>query len=487
MASVLGANDVNSQEWTQELKTIVGVPYVIEDPVLLDSYGTDGYTLEKARPRAVVLPADREQLSSVIGCLYAAGIPYVARGAGTSLSGGAIPLDRAVVVHLSRMHQIRSVDWYNRVAYCEPGVVNRRLSDALVSKGYYYAPDPSSQQACTLGGNVAENSGGPHCLKYGVTLNHIRQLEVVWPNGEIGILGSLADYAAPVDFRSLMVGSEGMLGIVSGIWARIMELPEERATTMALFDDVSDASHAVSAIIAAGVIPAALELMDRLAIEAVERGVYRVGYPLDVAAVLLTEVDGPGPEVQAEQEIIADILKTCGAREIRVPLSSAERELWWANRKTAFGAMGLLAPRYYVQDGVIPRARLPEALDTIGRIAKEYGIRIANVFHAGDGNLHPLLLYDDQDEEMVRRVRQAGSDILRMCLDFGGSITGEHGVGLEKMEELRWQMSDAAIEAQWALKRACDPKQLANPKKVLPVGSTCVAEVSWNETENNLL
>ncbi|MCL5971182.1 MAG: FAD-binding protein [Firmicutes bacterium] len=473
---------MSDSNWKKGLREIVGAGQLLEDPILLDSYGTDGYTLEKARPSAVVLPADREQLHAVVSHLYRERVPYVARGAGTSLSGGAIPLDGAVVVHLSRMHQIRSIDWYNRVAYCEPGVVNRKLSEALAPFGYYYAPDPSSQQACTLGGNVAENSGGPHCLKFGVTLNHIKQLEVVWPNGDVELLGSLADFAESVDVKSLMVGSEGMLGIVSGIWARIVELPQSRATTMVLFDDVQEASQAVSAIIAAGVIPAALELMDPLAIEAVERGVYRVGYPPGVAAVLLVEVDGPAPEVKEEQSLITHLLGKFPTRDIRIARSAAERELWWANRKTAFGAMGLLAPRYYVQDGVIPRSQLPSALRKIGEIGEHYDIRIANVFHAGDGNLHPLLLYDDKDAHMVQRVRQAGSEILRMCLALGGSITGEHGVGLEKMEELTWQMSPAVIQAQWALKNACDPEGLANPKKVLPVGSTCLAELSSDVT-----
>ena len=451
-----------------EISNLIGRAYVITDLTRLATYGSDGFTLEHRLPTAVVLPGDAEEVSAVVRRLSEAGQPFLARGAGTSLSGGAIAMNGAVIIHLSRLSRIVSIDLENAVVECEPGVVNRTISQRVAGLGYFYAPDPSSGQACTVGGNVAENAGGPHCLKYGVTGSHVLMVEAVLADGEKVRLGHLGAYPDPVDFLGLLVGSEGTFGIITRVWVRILAKPKTRRTVMALFDHVRDASQAVSAIISAGVIPASMEMMDQLAISAVEQGAYRVGYPLDVAAVLLIEVDGPPIEVEASMQTVEAILAKFHPRSIRMPTSEVERELWWANRKTAFGAMGFLSPRYYVQDGVIPRSRLPEVLEQIAQIAERYRIRVANVFHAGDGNLHPLLLYDDRDPDEVSRVTQAGSEVLRVCVDMGGSITGEHGVGLEKLEEMRLQFDPHELAAQRALKASFDPKALLNPGKVLP-------------------
>lgn len=460
-------------DWIQELKAVVGASFVLTDPMDLLPYACDGYTLSQEVPRAVVLPSKTAEVQAVVRILRREGIPFLARGAGTSLSGGATPLGGAVIIHLSRMNRIWDIDPENRVVVVEPGVINAHITRALDSYGYFYAPDPSSQQACTIGGNFAENSGGPHCLKYGVTVNHIVMAEVVTVDGEVALMGNLAGEPEGIDWLGLVIGSEGTLVITTKLWLRMTLKPAESETVLALFDDVAEASQAVSDIVAAGVIPAALEMMDRLAIYAVERGPYPVGYPDDVAAVLLIEVDGERHEVIETARRVAEVLQAHQVREVRRATSVAERTRWWANRKTAFGAMGLISPQYYVQDGVIPRSRLPEALARIEAIAERYAIRIANVFHAGDGNLHPLLLYDGKDAAMVERVMAAGSEILGVCVELGGSITGEHGVGIEKREDMLKQFGPADIQAQEAVKKAWDPAGLLNPGKLLPTAPVC--------------
>ncbi len=425
-------------------------------------------------PRAVVLPGSTEETQSVVRILARHGVPVVARGAGTSLSGGAIASQDSVILHFSRLNQFHQIDWTNRVTEVGPGVINADVSRALQPGGYFYAPDPSSQQACTIGGNFAENSGGPHCLKYGVTVNHVLMADVVLPNGEVRRFGNLAGDPDGPDWLGLLVGSEGTLGIATRLWLRMTPSPRASRTIAALFDSVAEASHAVSAVIAAGVIPAALEMMDRLAIFAVEKGAYPVGYPPDTAAVLLMEIDGEPLGVEAEAQQVLSLLEGFHVRQVKTAQSLEERNLWWANRKTAFGAMGLISPRYYVQDGVIPRHTLPIALDAIDSISAHYDIRIANVFHAGDGNLHPLLLYDDRDPREVSRVKRAGSEILRYCVELGGSITGEHGIGLEKLDEMRVQFSPEALLAHDAIKRVFDPAALFNPGKLLPTPGRCI-------------
>ncbi|MCL5065230.1 MAG: FAD-binding protein [Firmicutes bacterium] len=460
--------EIPVEEVLVQIAQVVGSQYVLRDASVLASYGADGFTLENVPPRAVILPGNADEVAETVRLLAGAGVPFLARGAGTSLSGGAIARQGAVIVHLSRMSRILSVDLKNGMVECEPGVVNRTISQRVAPDGFFYAPDPSSGQACTIGGNVAENAGGPHCLKYGVTANHILMVELVLADGERVRVGHLAAYPDPIDFLGLMLGSEGTFAVVTRVWVRVIRIPPSQSTVMALFDQVAGASQAVSAIISAGIIPASIEMMDQLAISAVEQGTYRVGYPPDVAAVLLIEVDGSSVEVQSDTEAVLAILAKFHPRSVQTPHSEAERDLWWANRKTAFGAMGLISPRYYVQDGVIPRSRLPEVLERIAAIAERYRIRIANVFHAGDGNLHPLLLYDDRDPDQVARVIQAGSEVLRVCVEVGGSITGEHGVGLEKLQEMSLQFSPEELQALRGLKASFDPQGLLNPGKVLP-------------------
>ena len=464
---------MSQEAWIRTLEEIVGSRYVLTDPMALLPYSCDGYTLAQAEPRGVVLPRSTEEVQAIVKVLSRAGIPFLARGAGTSLSGGATPLEGAVILHLSRMNQILEIDPENEVVVVEPGVVNADITRAVDPYGYFYAPDPSSQQACTIGGNFAENSGGPHCLKYGVTVNHLVAAEVVTVEGEVVKLGNLTGEVEGPDWLGLLVGSEGTLAIATKIWLRLTKKPAASQTILALFDDVGEASQAVSDIVATGIIPAALEMMDQLAIEAVEQGPYPVGYPKNLAAVLLIEVDGQAEEVRATAEAVEVTLRTHLVREVRQAETLEEKTRWWANRKTAFGAMGLMSAQYYVQDGVIPRSRLPETLACIAEIARRYDVRIANVFHAGDGNLHPLLLYDGRDPLMVGRVIQAGSEILATCVEFGGSITGEHGVGIEKLEEMRKQFSESDLAAQSALKQALDPWGLLNPGKLFPTAASC--------------
>jgi len=457
---------VDKEALVRDLSQIVGQTAVSTAPALLDAYAQDGYTLARGRPAAVVWPRTTEQVAEVMRCLARHGAPLVARGAGTSLSGGSTPVDGGVVVHLSRMNRILRVDPDNRIAEVEPGVVNTWVSRAAAPFGLLYVPDPSSQQACTIGGNIAENAGGPHCLKYGVTLHHVLMADVVWADGRVERVGSLTGEIRGPDTLGLVVGSEGTLGLVTRAWLRLEPVPEAHTTAQAVFDTVEEASRAVSAVIGAGIVPAALEMMDRLALSAVERGQYRVGYPLDAAAVLLVEVDGAREQVVEESEEVMGILARHHVRFVRRANEEAERALWWANRKTAFGAMGLISRRYYVQDGVIPRSRLPEALAAIDTVARRRDIRIANVFHAGDGNLHPLLLYDDHVPGETARVEAAGHDVLDICLALGGSITGEHGVGVEKREDLARQLSPEAMAFHRAVKSAFDPDGRLNPGKV---------------------
>lgn len=463
----------------RELAAIVGTPYVHTEPSLLTSYACDAYTLAQSKPRAVVLPGTADEVSGIVRLLAHQGVPWVARGAGTSLSGGATPLAGSVIIHFSRMNRLRHIDAQNRIAEVEPGVVNAWITKAASHWGLFYAPDPSSQQACTIGGNIAENSGGPHCLKYGVTVNHILMADVVWPDGTLSRVGNLAGEPDSVDLLGLLVGSEGTLGIITRAWVRLLPVPEATSTIQAIFEDVDSASQAVSDVIAAGIIPSALEMMDQLAVSAVEKGAYHVGYPLDLGAVLLAEVDGTREACEEEAERMLEICRKHHVRTVKKAETAEQRALWWANRKTAFGAMGLISPRYYVQDGVIPRSRLPEALKAMEEIAQRHRIRIANVFHAGDGNLHPLLLYNDRDADEVRRVVEAGHEALAVCVRLGGSITGEHGVGLEKMQDMLAQFTPAELDLQRALKQAFDPRALMNPGKMLPSPGSCLSEMVW--------
>ncbi|MCQ6268083.1 FAD-binding protein [Fictibacillus sp. WQ 8-8] len=439
------------------------------------AYDCDGFTLHRHLPKAVVFPKDTEEVAAIVKYCSDNQLPFLARGAGTGLSGGAIPLNEEVIISLVRMKKLLSVDLENRRAVVQPGFVNLKLTNSISDKGYYYAPDPSSQYCCTIGGNVAENAGGAHCLKYGVTTNHILGLEVVLPNGEIIEIGANGIPDTPgYDLLGLLTGSEGTLGIVTNITVRILKNPEAKQTVLAYFDKVEDGSQAVSDIISAGIVPAALEMMDKTAIEGVEAAAFPVGHPRDIEAVLLIEVDGILAGIDEQINQILDVCNSRNVREVKVAQDELERGRWWANRKTGFGAMGAISPDYLVQDGVIPRSKLPEVLNKINRISEEFGLRIANIFHAGDGNLHPLVLFDARIPGESEKALAAGSACLQACADVGGTITGEHGVGIEKREEMRFVFTDEEIIAQTDIREVFNPHNLLNAGKLFPMPGRCV-------------
>ena len=459
----------------QKLMDIVGESEVLYKREDLIAYECDGYTMYKGMPRAVVFVQSTQQVSEVVKCLNKEEVPYIARGAGTGLSGGATPLGGEVIISMVKMKRMLHLDLENRKAVVEPGFINLKLTQSISDKGYYYAPDPSSQYACTIGGNVAENSGGAHCLKYGVTTNHILGLEIVLPSGEIVEIGKEGIPDQPgYDLLGLLTGSEGTLGIVTKVTVKVLKNPEGKKTVLAYFDEIDDASQAVSDIIAAGIIPAALEMMDDVAIEGVESAAYPGGHPRDIAASPLIAVGGIVAGIDDQIEEILTVCKQNNVREVKVAKNEAERALWWANRKMGFGAMGAISPDYLVQDGVIPRTRLPEVLAKIKEIGKKYNLRIANIFHAGDGNLHPLILYDASVPGESERAAKAGSECLKVCADAGGSITGEHGVGIEKAAEMRFIFTDEEIAAQTNIREVFNPKDLLNPGKLFPQPGRCV-------------
>ncbi|MCU6796558.1 FAD-binding protein [Paenibacillus sp. WQ 127069] len=452
---------------------IVGPRAVLHRYEDLLAYECDGYTVHKGVPSLVVFPKSTQEVSEVVRILHQNRIPYLPRGAGTGLSGGATALNGEVIISLVRMNKLIDVDYLNKRAVVQPGFINLKLSNSISSKGYYYAPDPSSQAACTIGGNVGENAGGAHCLKYGVTTNHVIGLELVLPDGEIVQIGGVPD-APGYDLLGFITGSEGTMGIVTEITVRILKKPQGILTVLALYDEVDDASQAVSDIIAAGIVPAALEMMDRTAIEGVESGNYPVGYPRDLGAVLIVEVDGIAAGLQEQIDHVIEVCRRYRVREVRQARNPEERARWWANRKTAFGAMGTISPDYLVQDGVIPRSTLPEVLSRIGEVSRKYNLRIANVFHAGDGNLHPLILYNSKMDGETQRAIQAGSEVLKVCADVGGSITGEHGVGVEKMEDMRFIFTEDEMDAQIRIRDVFNPDNLCNPGKIFPKPARCV-------------
>jgi glycolate oxidase len=436
-------------------------------------YECDGYTLEKAAPEMVVLPRSTEQSAAVVRLLAKSGVPFVPRGAGTGLSGGTLPVDAPVMICTARMNRIRSIDTANRRVVAESGVVNAWVTRAVRNAGLYYAPDPSSQPACTIGGNIAENSGGPHTLKYGVTTNHVLGIELVLPDGAVVQIGGMVDDSLGYDLTGLVVGSEGTFGIVTAATLRLLRQPEAVRTFLAVYDSVDAASETVSGLIACGIVPAALEMMDRLIIEAVEAA-YHFGLPTDAGAVLIIEIDGIAAALELEGERVLSVCRQNGAREVRVARDEAERELLWKSRKRAFGAVGRLAPSYCTQDGVVPRTRVPDILRRISAAAARHRIRIANVFHAGDGNIHPILLFDERDPDEVRRVLDAGAEILAACVELGGSVTGEHGIGIEKVHQMPLQFSADDLLAMKQLRAVFDPRGLSNPNKIFPDSKSCV-------------
>jgi glycolate oxidase len=435
-------------------------------------YESDGLTAYRQLPMVVVLPSTTEQVSRVLAYCHAEGIKVVPRGAGTSLSGGALPLADGVLLGMAKFNRIREIDFDNRVAVVEPGVTNLAVTQAVEHAGFYYAPDPSSQIACTIGGNVAENSGGVHCLKYGMTTNNLLGCEIVLITGEIVRIGGKHLDAGGYDLLGVITGSEGLLGVVTEITVRILKKPECARAVLVGFATSEDAGECVSRIIGAGIIPGGMEMMDKPAIHAVEEFVH-AGYPLDVEALLIVEVDGPQAEVDHLIERVEAIARSCGAVNCRVSNSEEQRLLFWAGRKAAFPAVGRISPDYYCMDGTIPRARLPEVLKRTRELSEHYGLRVANVFHAGDGNLHPLILYDANKPGELEKTEEFGAEILKLCVEVGGVLTGEHGVGVEKRDLMPAMFTETDLNQQQRLKCAFDAKGLLNPGKVFPTLHRC--------------
>src|SRR5437867_4136272 len=454
----------------RDLAAIVGETHLRQARAERVTYSMDGLPTHRRVPDLVVLPGSREEVIAVVRLLAALGIPFVPRGAGTGLSGGALADEGSVLLVLTRLNRILQLDQQNRCAVVEPGVVNAKLGGAARPHGLQYAPDPSSQSACTIGGNVAENAGGPHCLKYGVTANHILALEVLLADGSLVALGSPGGEPWGPDLVGLFVGSEGNFGVATKITVRLLPLPRAIRTLLADFSSIRAAGEAVSAIIAAGIVPAALEMMDQSCIRAVEDSVYAAGYPRDAAAILLAEIDGQNADaVVAETEVVTELLRKSGARSVRSAASEAERERLGQGRKKAFGAMGRLSRDLVVQDAVVPRSALPQVLETIATIAKHYGLVVSNVFHAGDGNLHPNISFDATDPALKQRVEAASAEIMETCIAAGGTITGEHGVGIDKLRYMPLIFDAESLGAMYAVRKVFDPDERVNPGKVVPV------------------
>ena len=460
----MSANDLLSQ-----LRAVVGDDYVIDHREDLLVYEYDG-SVDRSMPRAVVLPADVEQVSQVMALAYAAGVTVVGRGSGTGLSGGAITPPDGLQIAFTRMNRIIEVDTVNRTALVEPGVINLDLDNHARQFGLRYAPDPSSQRACSLGGNIAENAGGPHCLAYGATTNHVIGMEVVLEDGDVVNLGGAARESAGYDLRGAFVGSEGTFGIATKILVRLLPAPESVRTFLGIFADIDAACTAVSAIVGQGIIPAALEMIDALSIRAVQN-VTDAGYPNDAGAVLLIELEGLDEEVEELGASVAAALWDTGAADVRIAAADAERERLWLGRKTAFGAFGTIAPNYYLVDGVVPRTQLTRMLRKVSEVSDRYGITIANVFHAGDGNLHPCMLFDAREPTVMDKAMAAAAELMQECAALGGTLSGEHGIGLEKKEFMPLVYTDADMAAMQRVRAAFAPQNRLNPGKIFPDGS----------------
>jgi len=462
-------------ELVKQLCEIVGESAVISSEDELLVFECDGYIIEKNTPDVVVFPETTQQIQAIVRACNSAGVPFVPRGAGTSLAGGTLPVGGGVMVTTTRMRGILDVNLRDRYAVVEPGVVNVHLTQHLKGTGFHYAPDPSSQGACTIGGNVATNSGGPHTLKYGVTVNHVIGIEVVTPSGEIIQYGGPCSTPDGFDLTGLHVGSEGTFGIVTKVWVKLTRDPVAYRTMLGVFETIDQATETISEIIGAGIIPAALEMLDNGIIGALEDA-FHFGFPLDAGAVLLIEVDGlqAGTDAQAD-EIIA-ICERTGAREVRTAQTAEERQKLWKCRKQAFGAIGRLAPSFCTQDGVVPRTRLPEILKFIQETEKNFDLKIVNVFHAGDGNIHPILLFDERDLEQTQRVIKAGEAILEKCIELGGSVTGEHGIGVEKISFMEKLFSPVDIEIMEDVRAVFNPNGNCSPNKILPTAGACGME-----------
>ena len=456
-----------------KLRDIVGPDGLITSQSDLLVYECDGYTIEKNKPDYVVLPTSTDQVVRIVKLCVEHGVPFIPRGAGTSLAGGCLPIGGGVMIALTRMKRILEVNTRGRYAVVESGVVNLWLTNHLKPLGFQYAPDPSSQGACTIGGNVATNSGGPHTLKYGVTVNHVIGLEFVLPDGRVVQTGGPVEDSPGYDLTGVIVGSEGTFGIATKAWVRITRNPQGYRTLLGVFETVADATNTISEIIGAGIVPAALEMLDALIIKAVEAA-FHFGFPLDAGAVLIMEVDGVEAGLDTDAQRITEIAKRNGAREVRLAGTEGERLLLWKSRKQAFGAIGRLAPSYCTQDGVVPRTKLPHILAQIQRIGTKYDLRIANVFHAGDGNIHPILLFDERDADQVKRVLLASHEILEECLACGGSVTGEHGIGVEKIDFMPRMFSPEDLATMVRLRHAFNPDNVCSPGKLFPTAGACI-------------
>jgi glycolate oxidase len=457
---------MDKQELITRLKEIVGPENVLNSEMDLMLYSYDA-SLDKAKPDVVVLPNSTEAVSKIMALAYKEKIPILGRGSGTNLTGGTVPLKGGIVVHFSRMNRILEIDYANRTATVQPGIITLDLQTEVLKNGFVYQPDPASQKVSTIGGNVAENSGGPHCLKYGVTSNHIQGLEVVLNDGTVINTGGKARDNVGYDVAALFVGSEGTIGLVTKAILKLERAPETVKTMLAVFEAIEDGANTVSAIIAEGIIPATLEMMDNTVMRAVEETI-KVGYPLDAACVLIIELDGMPEGMDDNARKIVEICKQNNVREVKLAKNEAERTVLWAGRKGAFGSVGQVRPSYLCCDGTVPRTKLPEVLSQVIEIGKKYNLPIGNVFHAGDGNLHPLIMFDERDEDERQRVLKISTEILKACADAGGTISGEHGVGMEKLKETAFIFNECDLEFERQIKRAFDPDDIINPGKMIP-------------------
>ncbi|TVQ19589.1 MAG: glycolate oxidase subunit GlcD [Leptolyngbya sp. DLM2.Bin15] len=467
------STSINWSAIAQDFTAVVGKSRVILRQEELLVYECDGLTSYRQRPAVVVLPRTTEEVAALVKLCDRHSVPFIARGSGTGLSGGALPVENSVLIVTTLMKRILNVDYENQCVTVQPGVINTWVTQSVSGAGFYYAPDPSSQSVCSIGGNVAENSGGVHCLKYGVTTNHVLGLRLVLPDGSVKDLGGTIPEMPGYDLTGVVVGSEGTLGIATEITLKILKVPESIQVLLADFMSVEAAGAAVSDIISAGIIPAGMEMMDNFSINAVEDVVATACYPRDAIAILLIELDGLAVDVAANSDRVAEICRRNGARNVVTATEAQDRLRLWKGRKAAFAAMGKLSPDYYVQDGVIPRTKLPEVLQAIESLGEKHGYRVANVFHAGDGNLHPLILYNNSIPGQLEAVEALGGDILKLCVQVGGSISGEHGIGSDKRCYMPEMFSEADLETMQYVRQALNPRGLANPEKLFPTPRTC--------------
>jgi len=458
---------MNTSDWLSALRRLFPADRIVTDVAELTSYESDALTAHRVRPAAVVFPESQDEVIETVKVCHQFNVPFVARGSGTSLSGGSLPIKDGLLIALNRLNHILRIDPHERIAVVEPGVINIDVSKAVAKHGLYYAPDPASQIICTIGGNIAFNSGGVHCLKYGMTSNHILAIKAVLPDGEVIQLGGESLENVGPDLVGLYVGSEGLFGVALEITLRLLPKPERFRTVLAAYRSLEAAGDAVAAVVASGLLPGALEIMDHLIIQATEAAVH-AGYPLDAAALLIVELDGEAEQVEEEFKRLKEIIDRTGAYEIRVAQDDADRLRIWKGRKSAFSAVGRLSPDYIVNDGVVPRRHLGAALAEIERLSKKHNIRVANVFHAGDGNLHPLVLYDGREAGVLDRAEELAGEIIRMCIRYGGSVTGEHGIGIEKRQYLPQQFSELDVDVMHDIRLAIDPQEISNRGKMFP-------------------